>query len=158
MNTQRKRYSVNTLDSSALKDALIINDMDFTDAPAVNIHGVNISIGVALTDPEEIMRGRWYVVMLPRSVAQDTTVRNTWIQELDSFSNAINQLDGSTFVWGSGSFVCSDRTPFNTIFSPKTSRNAQQGSKLMVLIVADTITGLLDTWEAISSFSLFTSS
>ena len=155
---QRKRYHADQVDSSALNSTQIVEAMEFVDAPAVNIHGVNISLGVAPTDPDETMRGRWYVVVLPRSVAQDSTIRTAWIGELDTQSDAKQALDGSNMVWGSGSFVASQDTPFNHSFAPKTSRNIQMEGQLLVLIVADSITGLLDFWEANATIALFTTS
>ena len=158
MNTQRKRYQAAIDGSLALEDAEIVGLMNFVDAPAVNIHGVNISIGVAPVDPEEVMRGRWYVCILPRSIAEDNTLRNSWVDQLNTVAAANDAIDGSTMIWGSGSFVASDATPFNTTFSPRTSRNVQMQGQLIVVVVADTISGLLDEWEAVSGISLFTSS
>ena len=158
MRTQRKRYGANRGGSITLGQATTILDMVFNDAPVVNIHGVNISVGVAPVDPEEVMRGRIYVAALSRSVAEDSTVRNTWADQLDSEVDATTALDGSSLIWGSVSFVASDATPFNWTFAPKTSRNMQNESRLIIYVVADTISGLLDEWEAVAGISLFASS
>jgi len=132
--------------------------MVFEDAPAVNIHGLHVTMGAYPANEGENMRGRWYVVMLPRSVAENSTTRAEWISQLDSRATTNNALEGSSFVWGSGVFVATNISPWQHTFSPKTSRNAQNESRLMVLIVADSISGAIDFWETTSNISCFTSS
>jgi len=156
MNAQRKRYVVGSLDSFNLKDAQTVVSLEFNDSNAVNVHGVNISLGVVPAADDEIMRGRWYVVALPRSIAEDATIRGQWIGQLDNFNSAQDAIDGSSMVWGSGVFTTTSGGPFNVTFSPKTSRNMQSQAQLRVLVVADSVTGLLDEWEAIASISCFT--
>jgi len=157
MNVQRKKIHSGQIDPITLLEALTVDSMGFGATGAVNIHGVNITLGVSPGGDDEIMRGRWYVVLLPQSIENNSTVRNEWIDQLDNHSSANSALSSSEFVWASGSFACASNSPFQMTFSPKTSRNAQLGAVLRVIVVADGITGILDAWEASAMISLFTS-
>ena len=129
----------------------------FDGASSVNIHGLNVTIGVSPRGPDETLVGRWYVVLLPKSVASEQAIRNAWIEELNTIAGANEHLTNSEFVWGAGSIVSGEQGPFDVTFSPKSSRNAKQGSQLFVLLVADAISGVVDDWDSASTMSFFTS-
>ena len=158
MNVQRKRYATDLAESFNLEEATSVVQMNFNDAPAVNIHGVNISLGVVPAADDEIMRGRWYVTLIPPTINEESSVRNAWFDQFDTGLQATQSLDGSSMVWGSGSFTATSGGPYNVTFSPKSSRNASQNSRMDVLVAIDSVTGLLDEWEATATISLFTTS
>ena len=64
-----------------------------------------MTMGVSPRGPDETLVGRWYVVVLPRSVVEDSAVRNLWIAQLNLITTANDVLKNSEFVWGSGSFI-----------------------------------------------------
>ena len=156
MNTQRKIIRSGIEGSISLADVRTISSFLFDSAPAVNVHGLNVTLGIAPVDPEEVMRARWFIVALPNSIVHDSTVFAAWIDNLKFITPANDALEGSEFVWGSGSVVCSDVSPAVVSFSPKSLRNLQKGSALYCFVVADTISGLLDEWEAAATMSFFT--
>ena len=157
MTAQRKRIAHGKQAIVATEAALIVKSMSFTDAPAANIHGVNISMGATPFGPDETMIGRWYVVLLPPSLARDVALRNAWIGELNTITEANVHLESTEFVWGAGSFICAEQSTFFEKFAPKTSRNVQKDSELFVILVADQISGVIDDWDSACTISLFVS-
>jgi len=157
MNPQTKIIQSNRIDVAVTEIFVPIASVLFDDAPAVNIHGVNITLGATPFGPDESFIGRWYVYLLPPSVAEDLTVRNAWIANLNTIALANVALDNSQFIWGGGSIVCGEQSTFQHTFSPKTSRNAKKGSLLQVGIVADVISGVIDDWDGAATISCFAS-
>jgi len=158
MNVQRKRIQSARFSSTATETAARILSMPFRDAPSVNIHGVNISMGVTPFGPDETLLGRWYVVLLPSSIALDTSILNDWIANLDTITSANTKLNASEFVWGAGSFVCGEQSVWQHEFAPKTSRNVMKDGELFVILVADAVSGAIDNYDMVATISLFTSS
>ena len=157
MNVQRKRIKTARQQFSATETAVIVVSQEFEDGPAVNIHGLRVDFSCSPFGPEETLLGRWYVVLLPHSVNQDTTLRNQWIANLDTTGAANGALDSAKFVWGAGSFIASDQTPYNMTFVPGTSRNADKGSRLAVIYVADAVSGVVDDHDITAIMNYFTS-
>ena len=108
MTAQRKRIFSNNISSNLTEIAQIVCELRFLDTISQNIHGVNITFGVTPFGPEETLVGRWYVIILSRSIADDTAIRNAWIANLNNISLANDALESSEFVWGAGTIVCSD--------------------------------------------------
>jgi len=161
MNSQRKRISANILSSNAIANAEVVVAMSFNDSAAVNVHGVNVSLGVfplGGVDPGESMRGRWYVATLPRSIVNNGASLAAWLDGLDNFTNLANNFESAPMIWGSGAFAAHSTDHFNMTFQPRTSRNMEEGSALFVIVVADDIDGLLDDWRATAHVTAFTSS
>jgi len=158
---QRKRIAFNQAGSNQISSPIITASMQFSDAASMNVHGLNISIGVyplGGADPGESMKGRWYVVMLPKSIVSDPSVLDPWIANLGTSALLDAHFESAPLVWGSGAFACHNTTPYNVDFHPTTSRNAENGSALLVICVADDIDGLLDDWRSIAHITAFTSS
>ena len=158
MNVQRKRLNHGTVDSTALFSPQVVASIQFIDAPKVNIHGVNVTIGAMPVGADETMRGRFYVVVLPKSIVSDATTFGTWIQNLGTSGSISDHIDGSSMVWGSIAYCAGTLEPFNWTFAPKTSRNMGEGSGIFVIAVMDSLSGIIDSWEATSNISLFSSS
>jgi len=158
MNVQRKTIISGLQSLSATEIALEILTKRFDDAPSVNIHGLQITMGMSPFGPDETLIGRWYVILLPPSVAKDATIRAEWIENLNTISSSNEHLDASEFVWGAGSILCAEQSVFNLTFAPKTSRNAPIGSRLIVVMVADRVSGVVDNWDGVATMSMFTSS
>jgi len=159
MTSQRKRIAFNQAGSNQISTPIITASMQFDDAASMNVHGVNVSIGIyplGGADPGEGMKGRWYVVMLPKSIVSDPDVLNPWIANLGTTALIDAHFESAPMVWGSGAFACHNTTPYNTTFSPRTSRNIENGSALLVISVADDIDGLIDDWRSTAHITAFT--
>ncbi len=157
MNTQRKRILSFNVTSNLTGIAATTTSMPFDDDASVNVHGVNITMGVTPFGPDETLIGRWYVVILPNSIESDVALRNAWISNLNTTALANVALDSSEFIWGAGTILCSDKSVFNLTFAPSTSRNVKKGGRLRVIFVADAISGVIDDWDSAATISLFTS-
>jgi len=157
MQAQRKRIFHARVVQNVTEIATIVGVTTFDADNAVNVHGVNISIGMSPFGPDETLVGRWYVLMLPRSVNNDAALRAAWIANLNTIALANTHLNGTDMVWGAGSIVCAEQSTFQHTFSPKTSRNMQNGSALVIVVVADAVSGVIDDWDAATTTSLFTS-
>ena len=157
MNVQRKRIRSSRVGSAQTELAVVLNQLDFDDSVAVNIHGLQIDIGMTPFGPDETLLGRWYVVVLPNSIVHDGAVFGQWLINLNTIGSANEALTSSEFVWGSGSFTCAEQAPFNTHFAPATSRNMALGSSMLIIVVADAVSGVVDNWDATSHITLFSS-
>ena len=157
MNVQRKRIQTGRTDNNVTEIPILTTNMSFDDAQAVNVHGVNITMGVTPAGPDETLVGRWYVAMLPSAVAGDTAVRSAWLANFNTITTANDFLDSSEYIWGTGSIVCGEQSTFQHTFNPNTSRNVMNGAQLFVFFVADAVSGVVDDWDAAATISLFTS-
>ena len=158
MNAQRKQIQSSRQFVGVTETALIIVNIQFDSSNAGNVHGLNVSMGASPAGPDETMVGRWYLAILPRSIYEDVTTRNQWISQLDTIALANAALLSSEFIWGAGSFVCGEQSTFYEKFAPKTSRNVKEGSTMVLIMVADAISGVVDDWDSAGTISLFVSS
>ena len=156
-NPQRKIIKASRQTSNQTELAVNFNTITFDSSDAVNVHGVNISIGVSPAGPDETLVGRWYVIVMPPSIAGDATTLNAWVDQLDTIALANTHLESSEFVWGAGTIMCAEQSTFQHTFSPKTSRNVKKGATIFVVVVADAISGVIDDWDFSAMTSLFTS-
>jgi len=156
MNTSRKTIKEAQTDQIGLADAKQILTLPFGASSAVNVHGVHIDIGIIPAADDEVARGNWWVVMFPDSIAGNASLKNDWVDQLNSGTSANTALSSAEFIWGSGTFVTSSNGGgFNYTFAPKTSRNMSKDSELVVVARMNSITGLLDEWETNCSASVF---
>ena len=157
MTPQRKRIFSGRQDVNVTEVALQTAIVTIDSGPAVNIHGLNVTMGVSPAGPDETLVGRWYVVLLPPSVGSDQNIRDAWFANLNTISSANDTLANSEFIWGAGSIVCGEQSTFQHTFSPKSSRNAKAGARLAVIFVADAVSGAIDNWDSAATLSYFTS-
>ena len=158
MNPQNKRIFSGRIDVALTATAFNVAAILLDKADAVNVHGVNITMGATPFGPDESFVGRWYVAMLPPSIVSDAATLATWIANLDTIAAANSFLESTDLIWGAGSIVCAEQSTFQHTFAPRTSRNAKNGSLLVVIMVADVISGVIDDWDAAATLSIFTSS
>ncbi len=157
MNVQRKRIAQLRITSVSTALATVIVSIDFDDGQAVNVHGLNVSMGASPNGPDETFVGRWYVVNLPPSIVSDSSLLSDWIANLNTLTGANTALDTAEFVWGAGTIMCAEQSTFQHTFNPSTSRNMKHGSRLSLIMVADAISGVVDDWDGSGVISLFTS-
>jgi len=157
MTLQRKRIQSARFSSSATEAAAIVLQVPFRDAPSVNVHGLNVTMGATPFGPDETLIGRWYVLILPSSIDLDVAIRNAWIANLDTIAEANVHLNATEFVWGAGTILCGEQSTFQHTFAPKTSRNVTKDSTLYVVFVVDAVSGAIDNYDVAATASLFTS-
>jgi len=158
MNPQRKRISSSRQSVNQTEEAITVVNLSFDDAPAVNVHGVNITLGVSPFGPDETLVGRWYVAVLPPSIENDATILSAWLDNLNTISLANAFLATADYIWGAGSIVVGEQSTFQLTFNPKTSRNINKGGRIRVIAVADAISGVADDWDSAGTISCFSTS
>jgi len=156
MQAQNKTIVVGRQFVSNIEDMIPIVSYTFDEAASFNIHGLRVTIGASPAGPDETMVGRWYLVLLPNSVAEDSTTFNAWTTQLDTIAKANVALEHAEFIWGSGSFVIGEQSTLQETFAPRTTRNAKKGYQLTLFIVADAISGVIDDWDSAGSMTFFT--
>ncbi len=157
MKPQRKTIIAGRQQTNQTETAIAAVSLQFDDQDAINIHGLNVTGGASPFGPDETIVGRWYVVLMNPAMAESTIMRNQYITNLDTIASANQQLDSTDTCWGSGTFVAHEAAPFILNFSPKSSRNAKRNSRLLVIFVADAISGVVDDWDLAATISCFTS-
>ena len=157
MTTQNKIIKASRITLNTTEDASTCLSITFDTMQSQNIHGMTVTMGVSPNGPDETLVGRWYVLLLPHSIEDDPTVRNAWIDNLDTITAQNNALEGTEFVWGAGTIMCAEQSTFQHTFAPSTSRNIKKGAVLRVVFVADAISGVADDWDGSAMVTLFTS-
>ena len=157
MNPQRKFVALGRSQQNVTEQVVLVIQKGFDDAPAVNVHGLNVQICATPFGPDETLLGRWYVLNLPHSMIEDVTLRNNYIANFDTIGEANAIMTTTEFVWGCGQFICAEQAPLNIEFKPSTSRNIKKGGAIIVLLVADQISGVIDDWDSSAQLLGFTS-
>lgn len=158
MNTQRKRIKHNIFTSNVTENAQLVVTMPFTDSASVNIHGLNVSMGMSPFGPDETAIGRWYVILLPASIANNTALRAEWVDNLNTTALANTFLaSAGKEIWGAGQFICSSESPWLHTFKPSTSRNVENEGELFVIMTVDQVSGVVDDYDLCATINLFTS-
>jgi len=101
-------------------------DMAFVDDTVVNLHGYIAAVSIEPQDADANSNGMIAVWVLPGGVIQNADLPATFGQ----FGNE----DFAPYLWGMKPFTASNQTPFNWEFSPKTTRNMQRGSRVVLHI------------------------
>jgi len=158
MTVQRKRIKTANFSSSTLEVAVPVVSMVFDASQGVNIHGLRCTIGFSPFGPDETLLGRWYVVLLPASIAQDVTLRNEWISNLNTQTTANTFLDTTPIeVWGADQVLCAEQSVYLQTFAPASTRNAKKNDELFVITVVDAVSGVVDNFDVSAAINLFTS-
>jgi len=158
MTVQRKRIKTANFSSSTLEIAVPVVSMVFDASQGVNVHGLRCTMGMSPFGPDETLLGRWYVVLLPASIAADVTLRNEWISNLNTQTSANTFLDTAPQeVWGAEQVLCAEQSVYLEHFIPGTTRNAKKNDELFVIMVVDAISGVVDNFDVSAMINLFTS-
>ena len=157
MTSQNKVIQSARLDVNVTEVATINSIRVFEESSGINMHGLIVTMGASPAGPDETLVGRWYVALLPKSLSDDIALRNAWLAQLNTIALANGVLDRAEFILGAGSIVCAEQSTFQETFKLGTSRNVSPGSTLMVIFVADAISGVIDDWDSASTMVFFTS-
>jgi len=102
-------------------------DMDFIEGQAVNIHGLRCETSLEPENADANANGMWAVWLLPGGVIQNSDLPATF--------GAFGNEDFAPYLWGMGPWIASNQTPTNIIFAPKSTRNIQNGGRVVFEIL-----------------------
>jgi len=102
-------------------------DMQFLNDAMVNLHGYRAAFIVEPTTGDANYNGIWAVWVLPNDTIQNADLPTTY----GEFGNE----DRSAYLWGMGPIAGSNQNPSNTLFEPKSTRNMQRNSRVVLQIL-----------------------
>ncbi len=117
---QRKRiHSSTTLDTAGVIDNLIYTT---DESNGVNVHGFRISMSFEPVDANANANIVWSLLCIP----DETSL-------VPSLGNVQLEAEGSNaFIIATGNVVCSNETPVNVSEEIRTSRNCQNGARIVL--------------------------
>ena len=145
MNPQRRRLEAITENSSSTTARRSI-EMQFQDAPAVNIHGMRYCGSIEPENADANCNGFWICYCLPGDVIP--------IADLPNEIGDLGNPDSHPYIWGVGCFTASNQAPYHFEFAPSTSRTCQKGARVLSYIVCEGISaGAVRTNQLITGFT-----
>ena len=126
MNPQRRRLNA---ESRALTTGPYLCELEFSEAPAVNAHGVASCFSIEPENTDANANGFWVLYCLPAGIIDALT-------DLPSAFSTLDNEDFLPYVWGVGCWTASNQAPYHHEFRPKTSRTCQKGARLVQAVVA----------------------
>jgi len=99
-------------------------DVDFLQGQVVNVHGYRCMVAIEPENADANCNGMMAVYVLPGGVIQNSDLPNT----IGDFGNE----DFAPYLWGITPFAASNQTPFHWVFEPKTTRNIQEGGRVVL--------------------------
>ena len=121
-------------------------DIAFDNSTEVNVHGFRVESAIEPENADANCNGIWAVWVLPGGVITNSDLPQNY--------GAFGDEDFAPYLWGMGTFIASNQTPFMIRFSPKTSRNIQRGGRIVYhLLVAGVSAGLVRHNEAITCYT-----
>ncbi len=121
-------------------------DMDFIQGQAVNIHGFRTEFIAEPEDADANANGMWAVWVLPGGVIQNT--------DLPSSFGEYGNEDFAPYLWGMGPWAGSNQNPAHIIFAPKSTRNMQNGGRIVLEIsISGLSAGLCCIRESLTCFT-----
>jgi len=121
-------------------------DMDFLQGQAVNIHGLRCESALEPQDADANATGIWAVWVLPGGVVQNS--------DLPSSFGEFGDEKFAPYLWGMGPWSASNQTPAHIEFSPASTRNMQEGGRIVFHIQISGLTaGLVRHRTTITCFT-----
>ena len=157
MTAQRKVIRTNRIAFALTSQHIVLLDKTFDNSSSMNMHGLRVSMGATPAGPDESMLGRWYLALVPNTVAHDPVVLLDWLTNFNGVSVANDATESAQFILASGAFTCAEQSTFQHEVALKTSRNVSAGDHLMFFMVADAISGVIDDWDANVMWTYFIS-
>ncbi len=117
---QRKRiHSSTTLDVAGVVDNLIFTT---DESNGVNVHGIRVSMAFEPDSTDANAQIVWTLLCIPDETSA-----------IPSIGNVVLEAEGSNaFIWATGNIACSNQTPGNKEFEISTSRNCQNGARVVL--------------------------
>ena len=123
MKTQRRRLDAET-NAIGLGRASVEIDINETDA--VNFHGMHYCFSIEPENADANANGFWICYCLPAQMID--------INDLPQDFAALDNEDFLPYVWGVGCWTASNQAPFHYEFAPSTSRNCQNGARIIAFV------------------------
>ncbi len=99
-------------------------DMEFLEGQTVNVHGLRVECIVEPEDADANANGVVAVYCLPSSVVQNT--------DLPATLGAFGDEKFAPYLWGMSVWAGSNQNPWHWEFVPKSTRNIQNGGRIVV--------------------------
>ena len=114
---------------------------------AVNVHGLRVEFGCESEAEEGNSNGFWVVYALPGNIIAAGDFPK-------SFSD-LDDEDIQNYIWGMGTWMASNQTPFSGTFTPKTSRNLPRNGRVVLQVFVDGTLPLLTNTRIVSLMTAF---
>ena len=95
-----------------------------SETDVANMHGLHYCFSIEPEVGDANSNGFWIVYCLPAGVIAEATDLPNTFAELDN-------EDFLPYVWGVGCWTASNQAPFHYEFAPRTSRNCQNGARIL---------------------------
>ena len=136
---QRRRVHASTA-TIAVANHTTIATID--ESNGVNAHGLRVSFIVEPQDADANGNGNWVLYCLPDEVSAQPTS-----------TTAVLELEGANaFIWALGTWAASNQTPYCKDIEIGTSRNCQQGARLLFVVFQEGISAGLSRVRTIMTF------
>ena len=123
---QRRRF---VTDSDASTSGRYVLSWQQDESDVVNVHGMHCTIDLEPENAGANSNGGWAMFVLPGDVIQGTDLPATMIAQ--------GTEDWNSYIWGTGTYTCSNESPQHIEFSPNTSRNIPAGGRIVLAIYVD---------------------
>ena len=146
MARSQNRY-IDSLSTAITTGASHVSSLNFEDA--VNAHGLRVLMSVESEAMEANSNGFWIVYALLGNIINQT-----------DFPNSFTDLDDEDiqgYIWGIGTWMASNQTPWIHTFAPKTSRNLPRNSRIQCQIFVNGTVPVLSLNRVNSIISVFAS-
>ena len=119
---QRARVHASSDSFGAGTEYSLIYTID--ESNGVNVHGLRVSFIVEPENADANANGLWVLWCMPDEVPA-----------VPSPSTGLMELEGSNaFIWACGAYAASNQTPFCKDLDLQTSRNCQQGARVVLVV------------------------
>ena len=118
-------------------------DVDFTDDTVVNLHGYRALVAIEPQDADANSNGMIAVWVLPGGVIQNGDLPATY--------GSFGDEKYSPYLWAMVPWTASNQTPFHWEFAPKSTRNMQRGSRIVLHIYVQGISAGLNRLNTVQT-------
>jgi len=108
-------------------------DLEFVDDTVVNLHGYRAEVTIEPQDADANANGIVAVWVLPGGVIQNA--------DLPTNYGGFGDEDFAPYLWGFHPWTASNQTPMEWVFAPKSTRNMQKGSRIVLHVFIQGLSG-----------------
>jgi len=139
---ERRRVHATELGAIPL-DIQFSHTVTIDESNGLNIHGLRWEVSIVTTGSTVgASQGTWAVFCLPDEASN-----------LPNVDIADFEAEGSNaFTWGIGTWEVSNATPTKILFSPKTTRNCQNGARIVFKMKNNVSTGTSPSVASVVTF------
>ena len=139
---QRKRIHAGTFNPAVSAQSNLVGTI--TEANGVNVHGLWTDFSIEPENADANANGTWVLWCLPDAVSA-----------VPAIGVGTLETEGSNpYIWACGTWIASNQTPFHGNVRPMSSRNCQNGARIVLSIFNQGVSaGLVRHLMMICSFS-----